>query len=64
MLKKNAAQTETDRRVAEENIQAITDVASCSGSRCRSGTGATEVPIRTFVRSAANLAALALYRLG
>ena len=54
MLKKNAAQTETDRRVAEENIQAITD-AGLFRIAVPKRYGGYEVPIRTFVQISSEL---------
>ena len=54
MLKKNAAQTETDRRVAEENIQAITD-AGLFKIAVPKRYGGYEVPIRTFVQISSEL---------
>ena len=49
LLKKNAAQTEADRRVVEENIQAIKD-AGLFRIAVPKRYGGYEVPFRTFVQ--------------
>jgi alkylation response protein AidB-like acyl-CoA dehydrogenase len=54
LLRKNAARTEADRRVAEENIQAIAE-ASLFKIAVPKRYGGYEVPIRTFVQISAEL---------